>query len=140
MLLVEELKVHGLAPVSFEVPSGRCLVVRGASGSGKTLLLRALADLDPASGRVVADGRERFTLPGPEWRRRVRYCAAEPGWWADIAEAHFSDVDRARGFAAALGLQMERFSQSIAELSTGERQRFGLGARAGGRPARDPAR
>ena len=126
MLVVDNLNVHGLAPVSFEVPSGCCLVVRGASGTGKTLLLRALADLDPAPGRVIADGRERSSLPGPEWRRRVRYCAAEPGWWTDIAEAHFKDIERAHGVAAALDLQTGRFGQPVAELSTGERQRLAL--------------
>lgn len=126
MLVVDSLKVHGLAPASFEVPSGGCLVVRGASGTGKTLLLRALADLDPAPGRIVADGIERFSVPGPEWRRRVRYCSAEPGWWAEIAEAHFSDIDRALGVAAALGLHAARFGQPVAELSTGERQRLAL--------------
>ncbi len=38
--------------------------------------MRAIADLDPASGHVFADGLERREMTGPEWRRIVRYVAA----------------------------------------------------------------
>ena len=51
MLRVERLQIGGLPPLSFEVADGECLAVEGASGAGKTLLLRAIADLDPAAGR-----------------------------------------------------------------------------------------
>jgi ABC-type multidrug transport system ATPase subunit len=46
MLSVSDLSRPGLDPVSFELDAGECLVVRGPSGAGKTLLLRAIADLD----------------------------------------------------------------------------------------------
>ncbi|MFN3626161.1 MAG: ATP-binding cassette domain-containing protein, partial [Hyphomicrobium sp.] len=72
MLRVERLQVGGLKPLTFEVAGGECLAVEGPSGAGKTLLLRALADLDAAEGRVVVDGQERCELPAYEWRRRVR--------------------------------------------------------------------
>ena len=32
--------------VSFELPDGQCVALQGRSGVGKTLLLRAIADLD----------------------------------------------------------------------------------------------
>ncbi|HEX3536789.1 MAG TPA: ATP-binding cassette domain-containing protein [Stellaceae bacterium] len=44
-----------------------CIAVKGPSGAGKTLLLRAIADLDPNQGVVSLEGRDRFTIPGPEW-------------------------------------------------------------------------
>ena len=84
MLRVEHLKVPGLPPLSFEVPSGECLAVVGASGTGKTLLLRAIADLDPpetgvedGGGLVFLNGAEREELSGAAWRLRVRALAKE---------------------------------------------------------------
>src|SRR5438046_3138824 len=54
--------------------------MRGPSGAGKTLLLRAVADLDPNEGLVTLEGRDRSTIAGPEWRRLVGHVPAEPGW------------------------------------------------------------
>src|SRR5262245_8508552 len=53
--------VHG---VSLTVERGECVTVQGASGSGKTTVLRAVAGLDPiAAGRIVVDGVA--LAPGP---------------------------------------------------------------------------
>lgn len=126
MLKVEALKVHGLPPLSFDVAKGECLAIEGPSGSGKTLLLRAIADLDAADGRVTLDGVERHQLPAPQWRRRVRFVAAEARWWAPTAAAHFSDPAAGRGLLAALGLDPASAERPIDVLSTGERQRLAL--------------
>jgi len=59
---------------SLALEAGEILVVRGATGSGKTLFLRALADLDPVDGgEVLLDGAERAELSPGEWRRQVLY-------------------------------------------------------------------
>lgn len=126
MLKVEALKVHGLEPVSFEVAEGECLAVQGPSGSGKTLLLRAIADLDPADGEISLDSRERAALTGPEWRRRVRYAAAEPGWWAQTPGQHFTGTGPPAELLTALGLDPAMLDKPLARLSTGERQRLAL--------------
>src|SRR5208282_3582871 len=89
MLQVENLSVPGLAPMSFSLQTGECVAVRGASGAGKTLLLRAIADLDPNSGGVRLDGVDRSVMRAPLWRRRVGYLPAEPGWWTDRIGEHF---------------------------------------------------
>lgn len=106
------------------------MAVEGASGSGKTRLLRALADLDRAKGRVFLDGVEQSELPGPQWRENMRYIAAEPGWWTDTAGGSFPEREPARARALrlvlALGLTPEHVDQPVAELSTGERQRLAL--------------
>ncbi len=129
MLRVEQLQVGGLKPLTFEVADGECLAVQGASGAGKTLLLRALADLDPASGRVVLDGQERSEAPAHEWRRRIRYCAAEPAWWSDAprgclpAPVPKTKLDR---MLRSLDLNPALLDRPVALLSTGERQRLAL--------------
>lgn len=49
-------------------------MLSGRTGAGKTLFLRALADLDPVdSGTVHLGAAERGTLPASQWRRQVLY-------------------------------------------------------------------
>ena len=100
--------------------------MRGPSGAGKTLLLRALADLDPNEGLVTLDGRDRSTMGGPEWRRLVGYVPAEPGWWADTVSEHFGDWTSAFALVRELGFREETKTWPITRLSTGERQRLAL--------------
>jgi ABC-type iron transport system FetAB ATPase subunit len=126
MLRIDYLQVPGLPALSFEVPARECLAVEGPSGSGKTRLLRAIADLDAALGYVYLEGEERRELPGPEWRRRVRYASAEPAWWGAIAREHFPVSAKLDRWLSALALEPAVLDRPIAELSTGERQRLGL--------------
>lgn len=126
MLSVKNLERPGIGPLSFELGDGECLAVRGASGSGKSLLLRALADLDPNRGDVRLDGQSRESVSAPEWRRRVTYLPAEPGWWAETVGAHFEDWQAARPLVEAMGLPTEARDWPVLRLSTGERQRLGL--------------
>lgn len=59
-----------LAPLDLEVEEGEFFMLVGPSGAGKTLLLEAIAGLQPISGGMIAlDGRDVTALP-PE-RRRV---------------------------------------------------------------------
>lgn len=126
MLRVRELRRPGLGPVSFDLAEGEILALRGPSGTGKTLLLRALADLDPSQGEVVLDDRPRAALSGPGWRRLACYVAAEPGWWAETVAGHFADWPTVAPLAARLLLPTDVGARAVALLSTGERQRLAL--------------
>ena len=126
MLKIDYLALPGLPVLSFEIATGECLAVEGPSGSGKTRLLRAIADLDPAEGYVFLEGVERRELPGPQWRRRVRYAAAEPGWWGAAVREHFPPTAKLDRLLSAVGLDADVLERPVAELSTGERQRLGL--------------
>src|SRR5215469_14243630 len=121
LLAVRGLRTELLRPVSFDLAAGECIAVRGPSGGGKTLLLRALADLDPSDGEVLLGGRERLTMSGPAWRRDVGYLPAEPGWWADTVGAHFTDWPAALAVAHQLGFSGNPKDWPIVRLSTGER-------------------
>ncbi|MEU5715934.1 ABC transporter ATP-binding protein [Streptomyces sp. NPDC020403] len=49
--------VHALRGVSFEVPRGELVALKGRSGSGKTTLLNLVGGLDsPDEGRITVDG------------------------------------------------------------------------------------
>ncbi|MFD5452409.1 ABC transporter ATP-binding protein [Streptomyces sp. NPDC003470] len=55
--------VHALRGVSFEVPRGELVALKGRSGSGKTTLLNIVGGLDtPDAGRVAVDGRNLAEL------------------------------------------------------------------------------
>ncbi len=125
-LRTEALRSTLAGPFDVSVEAGECLAVTGASGSGKSLFLRMIADLDPCEGEVFLDGRPRRDCAPPDWRRQVVYVAADPGWWAEDVAAHFTDLPRARGMAPELGLDVSLLDGPILRLSSGERQRLGL--------------
>lgn len=126
MLRIRGLTRPGLAPTDLDIAEAEAVALLGPSGAGKTLLLRAIADLDPNTGEVWLDDARRETLPGPAWRFRVTYLAAEPGWWAVRAGEHFPDPAAARDLLPPLGLPAETLERRVAELSTGERHRVAL--------------
>lgn len=126
MLRIDRLDITVLPPLTFSVTDGECLAVEGPSGSGKTRLLRAIADLDPAGGYVFLDGLERREMAPEDWRHKVRYVAAEPGWWAPTAREHLSMSPRVDRMVEGLGLTRDHLDRLISDLSTGERQRLAL--------------
>jgi len=113
-------------PFDLAVAPGECVAVTGPSGSGKSLLLRLIADLDPGKGEAYLDGMPRASVPAPAWRRRVAYAAAEPGWWDERVAAHFPDLAAAKALAGTLGLAPALLDGPVLRLSTGERQRLAL--------------
>ena len=126
LLIVDNLHCLGLEAVSLRVSAGTCIDVTGASGSGKTLLLRAIADLDENVGDIHLDGQTRADVPAPQWRQRVGYVPAESGWWRDRVGDHFPEPDRVAGLLNRLHLPNECMDWPVARLSTGERQRLAL--------------
>ena len=60
-------KVQVLEDVSFDVAEGESLVLLGASGSGKTTILRIIAGLEqPDNGYVILHGKDVTDLPARE--------------------------------------------------------------------------
>ncbi|AEY92235.1 ABC transporter ATP-binding protein [Streptomyces olivaceoviridis] len=65
--------VHALRGVSFEVPRGELVALKGRSGSGKTTLLNIVGGLDtPDQGRVEVEGRDLARLGESELLRLRR--------------------------------------------------------------------
>nr|WP_312987172.1 ATP-binding cassette domain-containing protein [Comamonas koreensis] len=115
-------------PCSLELGAGECVAVMGASGAGKSVLLRLIADLDPGSGEVLLNGQPRSAFSGPAWRQQVMYLAAEPAWWGPTVMEHFPPGSQPAllEMASALGLRQGFVDIPLTQLSTGERQRLAL--------------
>lgn len=125
------LRARGLrgalsGPFDLDLEPGRCVVLSGPSGIGKSLLLRLLVDLDPGEGDVSLGKVRRDSLPASVWRRWVTYVAAESGWWEEGVAEHFADLAAVRPLLPQVGLDPDLLGAQVAQLSTGERQRMAL--------------
>lgn len=116
-----------LGPYDLTVEAGTCVGLAGRSGIGKTLFLKAIADLIPHDGEVRLDGLADAEVPAPAWRRRVGLLPATPAWWRDTVREHFpADPFPAGVIPADLGLPADALAWGVGRLSAGERQRLGL--------------
>ena len=123
-LRLQALRTAQLEPVSLEIPAGLCLALHGPSGAGKTLLLRAIVDLDPNQGEVWLGDLARSGVAAPRWRRRCVYVAAESHWWADTVRPHARTWSN--DLLLQLGFEPSVLDWDIARLSSGEKQRLAL--------------
>lgn len=123
---ISELQNEIFGPVSLAIKAGQSLVIGGVSGSGKTRFLRAVADLDPASGQIFLEGVERAAMTAFEWRERVRFVPATTAWWFDTVAPHFDNLEDVKKSMSALALPEKLLSWKVEDLSTGERQRLGF--------------
>src|SRR6478609_5716148 len=68
-----------VAGATFEVRGGETLAIVGASGSGKTSLLRLLNRLDePTSGTVFLEGADYHNIEARELRRKLGMVTQRP--------------------------------------------------------------
>ena len=127
-LRIDRLRSAIAGSFDLVVPPGRIVTISGESGSGKSLFLRMIADLDANEGEVCLNGQSRRSGSAPEWRRRAPYVAAESGWWSDTVMEHFARDrrDAAKTLAGRLGVGAAQLEGPVSRLSTGERQRLAL--------------
>jgi len=126
MLKVKSLTRLMIGPVSFYVGDGECVAVTGPSGTGKSVLLRAIVDLDPNEGTVQAGDMTRADVPAPDWRKTVAMLPAESGWWLDHVAPHFQAPDKIRKQLPLVALPETAMGWEVARLSTGEKHRLAL--------------
>ncbi len=121
-----------LEPFDLAITAGECITLTGPSGSGKSRLLRAIADLDPHQGEACIDRQSQLAMSGPQWRKRVGLLPAECFWWGERVAEHFRELDET--LFQALGFDLEVGAWESSRLSSGERQRLGLARLLANRP------
>ncbi|MDR3099502.1 MAG: ATP-binding cassette domain-containing protein [Paraburkholderia sp.] len=125
-----------LHPTDFALHAGERAVLTGPSGSGKSVLLRALALLDPLDGGALHwHGRPIAHAQVPRYRRHIAYVRQRPalidGTVEDNLRYPFSlavyrdatfDAARVRALFDAAGRGPGFLDRAAAELSGGEAQ------------------
>lgn len=124
LLRIRDLDCGILIGVHLTLAAGECVGLAGPSGSGKSRLLRAIADLDPNRGELFLRDQARSAMPAHQWRRRVALLPAESHWWGETVAAHMPPPD-ARDLQA-LHLTADVVDWEVTRLSSGERQRLAL--------------
>jgi UDP-glucose/iron transport system ATP-binding protein len=123
-LNIQQLEYQFVGPINLDIHSTQCIGLSGESGSGKSLLLRAVADLDEHKGDVLLNGLNANEMSAPEWRGRVAMLPADSQWWFDTVGEHFDNYDKK--LLSELGFEEEALMWSIGRISTGEKQRLAL--------------
>jgi putative ABC transport system ATP-binding protein len=122
---------------SVAIASGEIASIEGASGGGKTTLLRALATLIAIDGGSLRlDGVDAEHLDPRAYRRRVAYVPQRPPMLEGTVEANVAAGPRLRGerlegsrvreLLLHVGLDVALVDRVARELSGGEQQRLAL--------------
>lgn len=125
-LIARKLTTKLLGPLDLAVQPGECVTLSGPSGVGKSLLLRALADLDPHGGELTLDGEFHHRFTPPSWRLKVGLLPAESHWWGEAVGEHFPGPPPPPALFAELGLGVDSLDWHVSRLSSGEKQRLAL--------------
>ena len=124
------------SPQSFQLPSGELRRVSGPSGSGKSSLLRAIANLVLNTGTIHWDGKTPAEIGYVMWRRHVHFHTQRAEFPVRTVEENlrrpfqFSErsfaLERAESFLTSVGLGPQVLQSDVRALSGGERQRVHL--------------
>ena len=123
VLSVSEFKVRDLQPVSFSIEK-KLVCLSGASGTGKSILLRAIADLIVHEGDAYLDDDKCSETNPVLWRKQVGLLPAESSWWLDIVGDHFKTTSNE--YLNTLNLPNDSFQWEVSRCSTGEKQRLAI--------------
>lgn len=123
-LNIHQLKYQFVGPVNLELNGSQCVGLSGESGSGKSLLLRAVADLDEHEGDVLLNGVNATEISASQWRKKVGMLPADSQWWFDTVGEHFIAADI--HLLSRLGFDKSVLSWSVSRISSGEKQRLAL--------------
>lgn len=121
-LVIKALSIGELKDVELTISPGEIVCLSGESGSGKSRLLRAIADLEVHQGQVRLGERDRESMAAHDWRRWVMLVPAESQWWGDTVGEHVCHIKEED--LTALGFSRAVLGWQVSRLSSGEKQRL----------------
>jgi ABC-type iron transport system FetAB ATPase subunit len=129
ILKIDGLSVHHIYPelsftLSMQLNAGEIIGINGASGVGKSLIFKAIADLIAHQGYISLDHQNKNNFSAAQWRKKVMLVPAESQWWFENVGEHFHALDKT--LFKQLGLDKSILSRHIHEISSGEKQRLAL--------------
>lgn len=119
---------HNLRPINLELEQNETISISGESGAGKSLLLRAIADLIPHKGECYLKEQNANDIIAHEWRKQIAYFAAESQWWFDTIGEHFKTPlnSKIEEYLKMIGFSLDVLNWDVMRCSTGERQRMAI--------------
>lgn len=123
MFSVINLKTDFLKINTLDLYENEIAFIRGKSGAGKSLFLRAIADIDVNSGDVFLGEDRREKIPGNLWRKKVMLLPAQPKWWGEEVG---DSLQCKETLLVALELPINILEQKVETISTGESKRLAL--------------
>lgn len=100
-----------LAGADFEMSPGETVMIDGAPGAGKSILLALLAGArKPEAGQVYLDGAPHDSWPQGQWGKSIGYCGEEAGLLTGTVTQNISrfdpapDMDEVYRVAKAIGV------------------------------------
>jgi putative ABC transport system ATP-binding protein len=123
--------------ISFQVDKGDFISIVGASGSGKSTMLKLISHLiSPTSGEILYRERDMMSYDPVLLRREIRYCVQSGGLFGRTVEDNLAfpyevrglgmDRDAVLSMLAKFGLASEVLKEENKNLSGGEKQRVAL--------------
>jgi iron complex transport system ATP-binding protein len=129
-LIAGQVAIDGrLLQTDLDVTAGELVALVGPNGGGKTSLLRALARIEGAGGKVMIDGEDVDASPPARRRRLLSFLPAsrDMTWPISVRDVIALGLDRPD--ARRIGYLIEQFElerladRPVNRLSTGERAR-----------------
>jgi len=127
MLKIKNLNCEFMrfGPVSFEVGQKEIIGIQGDSGSGKSILLKALADMIVHEGEIYLDDELQEDIKPDQWRKNVALLPAEVLFWNRKVGDDLKTTEN--GTLSELGFDPSNvMDKNTIDLSSGEKQRIGL--------------
>ena len=123
ILELQNFQIHTLNPLNTKVKN-ELVCLSGASGSGKSLLLRAIADLIEHKGEAYLNEKKCSEITPVQWRKWVGFLPAESAWWLDKVGEHFNSGNNP--YLSKLNLSPDCLGWDVSRCSTGEKQRLAI--------------
>ena len=126
-----------LNDISLKVEEGDFISIMGASGSGKSTMLKLCSHLiSPTSGKILYREKDMISYDPILLRREISYCVQSGGLFGRTVEDNLAFPYEARGLTmdrvavlsmlAKFGLEADVLNEENKNLSGGEKQRVAL--------------